>query len=70
MLHRREGLHLCVHDSTVWVPFCLLEFLMLWWICALSSCIHRSEEEQERRASLSIMSRLVISLRLYIMLGM
>ena len=28
MLHRREGLHLCEHDSTVWVNFCLLESAM------------------------------------------
>ena len=70
MFHRREGLHLCEHDSTVWIHFCLLEILMLWWICTLSSCICGSEEEEKRRASLSIMSHLAVSLRLSIMLGM
>ena len=42
-LHRREGLHLCEHDSTVLVHFCLLELLMLRYICALSSWICYSE---------------------------
>ena len=51
---------LCEHDSTVWVHFCLLEFAMLWRICALSSFICGSEGEEERRTSLSIMSGLVI----------
>ena len=57
MLHRREGLHLCEQYSTVWVHLCLLEFLMLWWICALRFCICGSEGEEERTASLPIMSR-------------
>ena len=70
MLHRREGLHLCEHNSTVWFHFCLLEILMLWWICELSSCIRGLEEEEVRKASPSIMSRLAISVRLGIMLGM
>ena len=52
-LHRPEGLHLCEQDSTVWVYFCLLEILMFWWICALSSYICGSVGEEERRASLS-----------------
>ena len=56
MLHRREELYLCEQDSTGWVYFCVLEFLMLWW-------------KKMRRASLSIMNRLVISVRLG-MLGM
>ena len=41
MLHRRGWLHLCEHDSTVWVHFCLIgvfdvvvdlcvEFLYMW----------------------------------------
>ena len=68
MLHRREGLHLCEHDSTVWVHFYLLE-LMVRWICASSSCICRSEREEKRRASL-LMSRLTISVTLGIMLRM
>ena len=34
---------------------------MLWWICAMSSCICGSEGEEERRVFLSIMSRLAIS---------
>jgi len=38
MPHRREGLHLWEHDSTVWVHFCLLESAISWWICALSLC--------------------------------
>ena len=37
---------MCEHDSTIWVYFCLLEFVILWRICALSS-----EEEEERRVS-------------------
>ena len=60
----REGLHLCEHDSTAWVHFCLLEFLMLWWIYALSYFMGRSEGEEEWRVSLSIISHLVISMRL------
>ena len=66
----REGLHLCEHDSTAWVHFCLLEFLMLWSICALSSCACGADGEEERRASLSIMTRLLFSVRLDIILGM
>ena len=27
--------HLCEHDSTVLIHFCLLEIL-IWWICALN----------------------------------
>ena len=68
MLHRRE-LHLCEHYSTFWVNFCQLEFLMRR-ICALNFCTCGSEGEEERRASLSIMIRLVISVRLGFMLGM
>ena len=30
MLHSREGLQLCEHDSMVWIYFCLLEILMLY----------------------------------------
>ena len=63
-------IHLCDHDSTIWVHFCLLEFLMLWWICPLSSCIYESEGKEMQGSFLSIMSRLVISMRLGIMLGM
>ena len=37
---------------------------MLWWICALSSCICGSEGEEERRASLSIMTHLAVSVYL------
>ena len=70
MPHRRGGLHLCERDSTVWVHFCLFEFAMLWQIRALGSCICGSEGEEERKATLSIMSHLVISMRLDIMLGM
>ena len=70
MLHRRERLYLCEHDLTFWVHFCQLEFLMSWWVYALSSCICGSEREEERRASLSMMGHLVISVRLGIMLGM
>ena len=51
----------------VWVHFGLLEFTMLWRICASSSCMCGSEGEEERRASLSIMSRLVILVRLGVM---
>ena len=68
MFHKREGLHLCEHDSMIWDHFCLIEFLMLWRICALSSCICGSDGEEERRASLSMVSRLVISVRLGIVL--
>ena len=70
MLRRCEGLHLCEHDSMVRVHFYLLELLMFWWICAFSSCICGSERGEDRRAFLSIMSRLVISMRLGIMFGM
>ena len=56
MPHMRERLHLCEHDSTVWVHFCQLEFAMLRRICSLRSCICGSEGEEERRASLSIRS--------------
>ena len=61
---------MCDHDSTVWVHFYLLDILMLCWICALNSCICGSEGEEDRRASPSIMSRWVVSVRLGIMLGM
>ena len=64
-----EGLHLYEHDSTACVHFCLLEFLILWWICVLSSCICGSEGEEERKASFSLMSRLAISVRFGTMLG-
>jgi len=43
---------------------------MLWWTCGLSSFMCGSEEEVERRVSLSIMSRLAIPVKLGIMLGM
>ena len=56
MLHRHEGFGYI----SVWVYFCQLDILM-WWICPLNSCICGSEEEEERRASLSIMSRLAVS---------
>ena len=39
MPDKLEGLHLCEHDSTVLIHFCLLEFTMLCQICALSWCI-------------------------------
>ena len=61
---------LCEHDLTVWVYFCLLEILMLCWVCVLNSYIYESEGEEERRASLLIMSRLAVSVRLGVMLGM
>ena len=67
---RREGLHLREHDSKAWIHFCFLVILMLWWICALCSCICGSEGEEEQKASLSRMSRLVVSVRLGIVLGM
>ena len=51
MPHRREELHLCDYDSTVSVNFYLLEFAVLWRICALSWCIGGSEREDERRGS-------------------
>ena len=38
ILHKHEELHLCEHYSTAWIHFCLLEFAMMWQICALSSC--------------------------------
>ena len=57
-------------DSTVCVHFCLFVFAMLWRICALGSYICGSERKEERKATLSIMSHLVISMRLGIMLGM
>ena len=69
ILHRPEGFHKCDQDSTVWIHFCLFEILM-WWISVFSSCISGSVGEEERRASLSIMSRLPVSVRLGIMLGM
>ena len=52
MLHRREGQHLSEHDSIVFVNFRLMEILMLWWICALSSCVCGSEGEEERKESI------------------
>ena len=70
MLHKHDGLYLWQHDSMVWVHFYLLESAMLWPICALSSCICESVREEERGASLSTMSHLVISVRLGVMLGM
>ena len=68
-------LMLCVfklweHDSTVSVRSCQLESTLLWLICVLSSCKCGSAEEEERQASRSTMSCLVISLRLGVMLGM
>ena len=70
ILHIYEGLHLCEQDSTVWIHFRLFEILMLRWVCALSSCICRSVGEEEWMVTLSIRSRLAISVRLGIMLGM
>ena len=67
MPHRGEGLHLCEHDSTVWVHFCLLESVMLWPICALSLCMYGSMGEERLRASRSTMSRLFISVWLGVM---
>ena len=70
MPHRRDGFNLCDHDSIACVHFCQLEYAMLWRICALSSCIRESEGEDERIASLSMMSRLRNSVREGIMLWM
>ena len=70
MLHRHEGLNLFEHDSTVSVHFYLLEILLLWWICALTSCICGSEGEEKRRASFSIINRLAVTVRLSIIIGM
>ena len=43
MIHMRIGLHLCELRSTICVHFCSLEFLTLWCIRALISCICGSE---------------------------
>ena len=51
-------------------PFCKLESAILWLIFALSSCKCGSVVEEKRRASRSIINRLVISVRLGVMSGM
>ena len=48
MSHKRVGLHLCEHNSTVWFHFSLLESAMFWPIWALSSCICGKVGEEER----------------------
>ena len=45
MPHKRVGLNLWEHDSTVSVNFCLLVSAMLWLICLLSSCTSGSVGE-------------------------
>ena len=70
MFYRREKLHFLEHDSKVRVYFCLLESAMLWRFCALSSCKCGSVQQEDWRAFRSTISRLTISVRLGIMLGM
>ena len=69
VLHKRDGVHLGEHYSTIWVYFFLLEILMLWWTGKILVYVGQRGEE-ERRASLSIRSCFTISVRLDIMLGM
>ena len=65
LLHRHEGLHLCEHDSTVRVQFCLSEFLMLKRICVLSSCTGCPRKEVPKVPTLILDTSYCKNLKLY-----
>ena len=64
--HRGEGLHVYEYDSKVWIDFCLLQSTILWRY----RCQRWVRGEEERSTFLPMMSRLEISVRLGIMLGL